>query len=168
MQQYRKPAFCYCQWKGSVWGAWCWCWCCWLFPRDPSEPMWNIPGKWTFASLPLETRTESMGSILLFPWRLPGPNRCCIRDIELGCCTMCLKPISDVCCVCDDDRRERAQSESWIWVVSLSQNILLFAPPPVSENEMVFRRGWQTDAPWCDVWLWSRELWKSENCFPPL
>jgi hypothetical protein len=64
---------------------------------------------------------------------------------------MCLKPNSDVCCcVCGDDRRERAQSESgWILiVVNLSQNILLFADEAeaVSDIEIVFRRGWQTEA----------------------
>lgn len=63
---------------------------------------------------------------------------------------MCLKPNSDVCCcVCGDDRRERAQSESgWILiVVNLSQNILLFAEEveAVSDIEIVFRRGWQTE-----------------------
>ena len=167
----------YCQWKGNIWGPW---W--WWFPCDPSDPMLNIPEDWwtlCASSLdPWETWTESIGSILLlllFPWR---PRRWwCMRDIEPGCCIMCLKPNSDVCCcVCGDDRRERAQSESgWIRVVvNLSQNILLFADAAapeeaVSDIEMVFRRGWQTEAPW--VWLLLLLLWKSVNCCllpPPL
>jgi len=48
-------------------------------------------------------------------------------------------------CVCVDDRRERAQSESCI-CVNLSQNILWLLAPLLPGKAMVLRSGWQTEA----------------------
>lgn len=97
----------YSQWKGSVWGV--------SFACDSPSPMWNIPWQWTLGSLPLEISTESMGS-KLWPCTL-GPKGCS-RETELGW-TMRLNASPDVC-DWGDDRRERAQSDSWTWVVNLS------------------------------------------------
>lgn len=82
-----------------------------------------------------------------------------MRDIEGGggCCTIWFKPFPPGVCVCDDDRRERAQgivscSEllllllAVVVVVKLSQNILLLAPPPqVSDRGRVLRSVWQME-----------------------
>lgn len=141
-------------WKGRFWGVW--------FPCDPSDPMRNIPWQCTLLPLPFETRTESIGSKVLSPCRL-GPKGC-TREAELGCITW-LKLCPDDC-DWGDDRRERAQSESWTRAVNLSQYIFLLAPS-LSEA-MVLRSGWQTGAS-RDNWLLSGVLLfcKNEICFPP-
>lgn len=105
-----------------------------------------------------------------------------MRDIEGGGCTIWFKPFPGVC-VCDDDRRERAQGVVSctelllvVVVVKLSQNILLLAPPQVSDRGSVLRRVWRTeeDGKGGGVWLLSAaavEGWllcKNATCFPSL
>ena len=146
-----SPGDYYSQLNGSVWGA--------LLPEEPPDCGWNVPGKWTLASLLLKTKTESIG---------PKPRSCtagpigCDKGTEL-CCTMRFPDA----CVCVDDRRERAQSESCI-CVNLSQNILWLLAPLLPGKAMVLGSGWQTEASG-DVWLLRPGLWqcKKGNCFTP-
>ena len=122
-------------------------------------------------SLSLGTNTRSTDSKLLLSCRLRPKG--CIRDIEGGC-TIWFKPFPGVC-VCDDDRRERAQGVSCteFVVVKLSQNILLLTPH-VSDKGLVLRSVWHTEGEGKGrVWLPSApvEGWlpcTNANCFPSL
>lgn len=143
----------YSHWKGVVWGV--------SLAADPLYPRWNTPGQWILSSWSLDTRTDSMGSTLGFRRLVPKERT---SGIELGG-IIWLKLIPDVCVVADD-RRERAQSESW--VVNLSQNTLWLCPLR-SDKLAVPRSGWLTEASE-DAWLLRVGLspCRNVNCFPAL
>lgn len=76
---------------------------------------------------------------------------------------MLLKLVPDVC-ICGDDRRERAQSDS---LSRWSQNILR-PSPPLSDETIVLERGWHIEAS-ADIWLLNTGLFPCKNliCLAP-
>lgn len=135
---HKKISFCvlkllYCQWKGRDGGGA-------SFPTS-LDAMWNIPEQLISALLTLPFSTELTGSKLLWWPKLTSNG--CRKDIRWRSCSASLKPIPGDC-VCKDDRRERAQLDSWPGVVNLSYNILL-RPPSFSEKSMVLMGGRMTE-----------------------
>jgi hypothetical protein len=102
MHHNESPGDYYSQLNEGVCGA--------LSPEEPPDSMWKVHGKWTLASLLLETKTESIDPE---PWSCTIGPMGCEKGTELCRCSMGFPHA----CVCVDDRRERARNPSLVLVL---------------------------------------------------